>query len=85
MALGGRLIEKPDGARNVEMWDVHVERSYALEHVMVPDGRDSYRIETRYQDDPAIVWLKIGVKFFDDQSAQDFENKVRAMLPEVGP
>jgi hypothetical protein len=78
-----KIIEKPDGARNVESWDVHIERSYEREHILVPNGDGTYRIESYYNDSPSIVWLKMAVKFWDDESAREFEAKVRAMLPEV--
>lgn len=84
MPIGRKLIEKPNGARNVEQWDVSVNRAYELEHILVQNADGSYRVETVYGDHPSIVWLKINVKFFDDDSARDFENKVRALLPEEG-
>lgn len=79
------LVEKPGGARNVECWDVHIERSYELDHVMVPQGDGSYKIETVYADLAAIVWLKVAVRFWDDASAVEFETKIREVLPEVRP
>ena len=75
--------EKPGGARNVESWDVHVERSYEKERILVQEPDGELHIETCFADQPSIVWLKIAVKFFDDESAREFEAKVRELLPEV--
>lgn len=78
-----KLIEKPGGAKNVESWDVQIERSYEVERILVQEADGSLHVETVYGDTAGIVWLKMAVKFWDDESAVEFETKVRAMLPEV--
>lgn len=78
-----KIIEKPDGAKNVESWDVHIERSYGVERILVQEPDGSLRVETTYGDAAEIVWLKMAVKFWDDESALEFEAKVRELLPEV--
>jgi hypothetical protein len=78
-----KIIEKPGGARNVLQWDVHTDRSWELERVLVPDDGGGYHIEASYKDTPSLIQTHIVVKFWDDESARDFEAKVRAMLPEV--
>jgi hypothetical protein len=73
----GKLIEKPDGARNVVAWDVHASRAY---HPVYTLGGDRFAY-----DSPSGTTVEITVQFDDDASATEFEHRVRAMLPEVAP
>jgi hypothetical protein len=79
MAIFKQVEEKPGGARNVVKWDVRTVRDY----------RPLYFLDrTRAGYDPdggQFVTVNIGVEFEDDESAQDFEAKVRALLPEMKP
>jgi hypothetical protein len=71
------LAEKPGGARNVVSWDVRIERDYRPVYLL-SNKRAGYESGTAQN-----VVVQIGVQFDDDESAQEFEAKVRAMLPEV--
>ena len=73
-----QLIEKPGGARNVVRWDVRIVRDYRPVYLLSNKraGYDSGEAQN--------VVVQIGVQFDDDESAQEFEAKVRALLPEVG-
>ena len=70
------LAEKPDGARNVVSWDVVVRRDFHPVYT-IPGKRFGYELGSAH------VNVQIGVVFDDDESAREFEAKVRALLPEV--
>ena len=67
--------EKPGGARNVVSWGLNVMRSFHPVYVLT-GNRIGY-------DSPDPVTVHISVTFEDNESAIEFEEKVRAMLPEV--
>lgn len=63
------LKEKPGGARDVQRWDMQVQRN-----IPIDPGRDvpSYS-------------MVMEISFTTDAGLRDFEDKVRALLPEVAP
>ena len=69
-----KLIEKPDGARDVHAWDVRLERNYR------PLWFSRQELAGH---DPERVRLVISVEFDTNSGALDFERKVLDMMPEV--
>ena len=78
MAHAAEMVEKPGGARNVVEWDVHITRQYHPWHTL--DGK---RFGYGCAGEDLRPFVSIGVTFDDDESAVEFEAKVRAMLPEI--
>jgi hypothetical protein len=70
-----RLVEKPGGAHDVFMWRIETERRFN------PYWRLGGKHPVMYEPQP--VNVHVHVEFHSDQSAREFEAKVRAMLPEV--
>lgn len=70
-----RLVERPDGAKDVVSWELHTERDYHPVYAL-----DRKRQGYINADD---VRVHICVSFDNDDSAVEFEARVRAMLPEV--
>lgn len=70
-----RLAEKPDGAHSVFMYRIETERRFN------PFWRLGSKEPVVY--DPQPVDVHVYVQFHSDESAREFEAKVREMLPEV--
>jgi hypothetical protein len=71
------LNEKPGGARNVVKWDAHTVRDYRPVYFMSGERAGYEPGKVQY------VTVQIAVEFDDDESAREFEAKVRELLPEV--
>ena len=73
------LVVKPGGARDVVKWDIQIVRDYRPVYFLNLE-------RAGYEPAPAQnVTVSIGVEFDNDEAAQEFEAKVRALLPEVRP
>lgn len=64
-----RIIEKPGGARDIYLWDLHIVRRLP-----------------RYPGDPLRepeFGVHLDIEFTSEDAAEEFEAKIRALLPEV--
>jgi hypothetical protein len=70
MAITGKSIERPGGARNVRTWELNLVRR------LPRFPGDLY--------DPEFT-VELHVAFDDEESAEEFERTIRALLPGVKP
>lgn len=70
MAIAGKLVEKPGGARDVVSWSLNLVRQ-------LPRYAGDTR-QPRYT-------VEMEVEFGTEEAAEEFDAKLRALLPEVKP
>lgn len=71
-----KLVEKPDGAKDVNSWTVNTVRDYRPYWYLG-------KLEDPGLYDPSPVEVHVCVTFHKNASAKDFTAKVIAMLPEA--